>query len=74
MKKIVKLINLAWRKELYPAPKPLPHTRSFWISLALVALAVLVYSIYFSIFLTTKQDAFKTNGEDLRIMDQAIWS
>jgi len=74
MKKIVKLINLAWRKELYPAPKPLPRTRSFWMSLALVALAVLAYSIYFSIFLTTKQDAFKTNGEDLGIMDQAIWS
>ena len=74
MKKIVKLINFAWRKELYPAPKPLPRTRSFWVSLALVTLAVLVYIIYFSIFLTTKQDAFKTNGQDLGIMDQAIWS
>lgn len=74
MKKIVKLMYIAWQKGLYPAPKPLPRTRSFWIALGLVALAVLAYIIYFSIFLTTKQDAFKTNGEDLGIMDQAIWS
>jgi uncharacterized membrane protein len=74
MKKILKLINFAWRKELYPTPKPLLPARSFWMSLALVALAVLAYLIYFSIFLTAKQDAFKTNGEDLGIMDQAIWS
>ena len=39
-----------------------------------MALAALVYIVYFSIFLTTKQDAFKTNGEDLGIMDQAIWN
>jgi uncharacterized membrane protein len=74
MKNIVELMNVAWQKGLYPAPKPLPRTRSFWIAFGLVALAVLVYIIYFSIFLTTKHDAFMTNGEDLGIMDQAIWS
>jgi len=81
MKKNVKLMNLAgqrwrtaWQKGVYPAPEPLPRTRSFWIALCLVALAVLAYLIYFSIFLVTKQDAFKTNGEDLGIMDQAIWN
>jgi len=74
MKKIVQLTHYVWRKGIYPAPKPMLRTRSFWISLALVSLAVLAYSIYFSIFLTTKQDAFKTNGQDLGIMDQAIWS
>lgn len=74
MKNIVKLMYITWRKGFYSAPKPLPRTRSFWIALGLVTLAVLAYIIYFSIFLTTKQDAFKTNGEDLGIMDQAIWS
>ena len=67
-------MSLEWQKDFYPAPEPSPRTRSFWIALGLVALAVLIYIIYFSIFLTTKQDAFKTNGEDLGIMDQAIWS
>ena len=79
MKKIVKLMNLtlqrwrtAWQKGFYPAPQPIARTRSYWIALGLVALAVLVYSIYFSLFLVAKQSAFKTNGEDLGIMDQAI--
>lgn len=40
----------------------------------MVALAVLIYIVYFSLLVTTKQDAFKTNGEDLGIMDQALWS
>ncbi len=81
MKKIVKQMNLAWQRwraawqqGVYPAPEPSPRTRSFWIALGLVALAALVYIIYFSMLLTTKQDAFKTNSEDLGIMDQAIWS
>lgn len=81
MKKIVKQMNLAWQRwratwqqGVYPAPEPFPRTRSFWIALGLVALAALVYIIYFSMLLTTKQDAFKTNSEDLGIMDQAIWS
>ena len=81
MKKIVKLMNLtlqrwrtAWQKGFYPAPQPIARTRSYWIALGLVALAVLVYSIYFSLFLVAKQSAFKTNGEDLGIMDQAIWN
>lgn len=81
MKKILKLMNLAWqrwraawKKGLYPAPEPLARTRSFWIAFGLVALAVLAYSIYFSLFLVAKQNAFMTNGEDLGIMDQAIWN
>ena len=81
MKKIVKLMNLAWQrwrtawqKGLYPAPEPLARTPTFWIAFGLVALAVLAYSIYFSLFLVAKQNAFMTNGEDLGIMDQAIWN
>jgi uncharacterized membrane protein len=74
MKDINKGLNLAWLKGLYPKPEPLPRMRSFWLAFALVALAVLAYVVYFSLLLTTKQNAFQTNGEDLGIMDQALWS
>lgn len=71
---MLKQISLAWRKGFYPMPKPLPRTRSFWICLGLVSLAVIVFCVYFIIYQTARQDAFKTNAEDLAIMDQAIWS
>ena len=81
MKKIGKLASMAWqrvyarwKRRLYPAPEPMTKTRDFWLAMGLVALAALAYSIYFCIFLTTKQEAFLTNGEDLGIMDQAIWN
>ncbi len=73
MKKIGKLLNRVW-KDYYPKPDSLPRTRSFWIAFGIVALAVLAYVAYFCIFVTAKQDAFKTNAEDLGIMDQAIWN
>lgn len=62
------------KRVLYPAPKPLPHTRSFWLAFALVTLAALVFSAFFILYLTTRQDAFLTHAEDLGIMDQAIWN
>ncbi|GER84152.1 hypothetical protein KTAU_27880 [Thermogemmatispora aurantia] len=81
MNKIGKWLHLTlrrWRvacgKELYPPPEPLPRGRAFWLALGLVVLAMLAYSVYFVIFVTSKQDAFATNGEDLGIMDQAIWN
>jgi uncharacterized membrane protein len=70
----VKQITLAWRKDLYPMPKPLSRTRSYWICLGLVGLAVIAYCVYFIMYQAARQDAFKTNAEDLAIMDQAIWS
>jgi uncharacterized membrane protein len=75
--------NSIWRKRLavwwkrlylYPAPDPLPHTRLFWVATALVALAVLLFSGFFIVYLTARHDAFMTNAEDLGIMDQAIWN
>ncbi len=66
--------SLAWRKGLYPMPKPLSRTRSYWICLGLVILAIIAYCVYFIIYQAARQDAFLTNAEDLAIMDQAIWS
>ncbi len=72
-----------WRKQLsvllnrlylYPAPDPMPHTRKFWFATAIVALLALAFSIFFILFVTGQHDAFLTHGEDLGIMDQAIWS
>jgi uncharacterized membrane protein len=70
----MKQIPLAWRKGLYPMPRPLSRTRSYWICLGLVILAVIGYCAYFIIYQAARQDAFQTNAEDLAIMDQAIWS
>ena len=72
-----------WRKRLaiwlnrlylFPPPEPKPHTRQFWIASVLVGLLVLVFSVFFGLFVTGQHDAFLTHGEDLGIMDQAIWS
>src|SRR6266704_340062 len=71
---LMKQISLAWRKDFYPMPKPLSRTRSYWICLGLVVLAVITYCVYLIIYQAARQDAFKTNAEDLAIMDQAIWS
>lgn len=49
-------------------------THAFWFATGLVALLVLVFSLYFIFYLTAKQDAFMTNAEDLGIMDQALWN
>ena len=62
------------KRVLYPAPEPLPHTRSFWLAFALVALAAMNFSAFFILYLTTRHDAFLTHAEDLGIMDQAIWN
>lgn len=71
---MLRQISLVWRKGFYPMPKPLPRTRSYWICLGLVILAVIVFCVYFIIYQTARQEAFQTNAEDLAIMDQAIWS
>lgn len=75
--------NASWRKRLaiwwnrlylYPAPEPLPHTRSFWIATGMVGVLAVSFSVLFILFLTGQHNAFMTHGEDLGIMDQAIWS
>jgi len=75
--------SVGWRKRisvlrnrlyLYPAPEPLRRGRLFWLAMALVTLVVIAFSTYFIVYLTSMQNAFQTNAEDLGIMDQAIWS
>lgn len=65
-----------WRSRLYLYPEPEPMARAllFWIALGLVTLMAFLFSGYFIVLLTTKQDAFITGAEDLGIMDQAVWS
>ncbi|QBD82353.1 DUF2079 domain-containing protein [Ktedonosporobacter rubrisoli] len=77
------MISAAWRKRfsilrnrlyLYPAPEPMAHTRSFWLAMGLVSLAVLLFSGFFIFYLLSGHNAYLTNAEDLGIMDQAIWN
>src|SRR5689334_13438090 len=69
-----RLSRLQQRLLLYPAPKPLPHTRSFWLATGLVTLAALAFAGFFIVYLTGLQNAYLTHAEDLGNMDQAIWS
>ncbi|MBX5451029.1 MAG: hypothetical protein IRZ24_13245, partial [Thermogemmatispora sp.] len=70
-----KWLAVCWnRLYLYPPPEPLPRRRSFWVAMTVVAVAALLFSAFFVWYLTTRQDAFQTNAEDLGIMDQAVWS
>ncbi len=75
--------NANWRKRLsilfnrlylYPPPEPMSRTPLFWIATGLVTLFALSFSVFFILFNTAQHDAFLTHGEDLGIMDQAIWS
>ena len=75
--------NESWRKRLsvslnrlylYPAPEPMPRTPLFWFAIGVVALFAIAFSVFFILFNTGQHDAFLTHGEDLGIMDQAIWS
>lgn len=75
--------NEGWRKHLsiwlsrlylFPPPESKPHTRQFWLATAVVGLLATAFSIFLGFFVTGQHDAFLTHGEDLGIMDQAIWS
>jgi len=62
------------RLYLYPAPEPMPRTTLFWLAMGLVGLMVLLFSVFFIAFATSRQDAFLTAAEDMGNMDQAVWS
>ena len=62
------------RLYLYPAPDPLSRTPLFWVAMGLVSLMVLLFSVFFIAFVTSRQDAFLTAAEDMGNMDQAVWS
>lgn len=62
------------RLYLYPAHEPMPRTSLFWLAMGLVGLMVLLFSVFFIAFATSRQDAFLTAAEDMGNMDQAVWS
>ena len=62
---------LAWPfQELPPAP------RGRWprIALILVGILALAFVVYFTAYTWSLFDAFKSNAEDMGIMDQALWN
>jgi uncharacterized membrane protein len=65
-----------WRNRLYlyPLPEPMLRTRFFWLASSLVALIVVLFSVYFILLHLGRQDAYLTPAEDLGTMDQAVWS
>ncbi len=69
-----RLAVLRSRLYLYPAPEPMPRTPLFWVAMGLVGLMVLLFSGFFIVFVTSRQDAFLTAAEDMGNMDQAVWS
>ncbi|HVB72974.1 MAG TPA: DUF2079 domain-containing protein [Ktedonobacteraceae bacterium] len=65
-----------WRNRLYlyPAPETMERTSLFWIATGLVALAALIFSVFFIYVHIGRQDAYLTTAEDLGTYDQAIWN
>ncbi len=58
----------------YRKPESLPHTRLFWLVTGFVTIAVTVFCVYFSLYLTAHHDALLTNAEDFGIIDQVLWN
>lgn len=58
----------------YPALGPAPQGRAALIGNALVALLVLAYVTFFTLYLFTIHDAYQTHAEDMGIMVQALWN
>jgi len=59
-----------------PYPE-LPPTPKGWVTRAafgLTIVAAIAYVVFFSAYLFAQQDAYQTHGEDLGIMDQALWT
>jgi uncharacterized membrane protein len=58
----------------YPPLPAAPEGPLARICLAAVALMALAFVVFFSAYLFAKHDAYQTFGEDLGIMDQALWN
>jgi len=52
----------------------MPRRWTFWAAMALVFVLVAIFSVYFIIYTVTRNTAYLTHGEDLGIMDQALWN
>jgi uncharacterized membrane protein len=53
---------------------PAPKGRWPRIALILVGVLVLIYVVYFTAYTWAVFDAFRSNAEDMGIMDQALWT
>ena len=58
----------------YPELPPAPKGWVARIAFGLTVVAALAYVVFFSAYLFAQQDAYQTHGEDLGIMDQALWT
>jgi uncharacterized membrane protein len=58
----------------YPALPPAPTSTLARICLVAVAALAVAYVVFFCAYLFAGQDGYLTHGEDLGIMDQALWT
>jgi uncharacterized membrane protein len=58
----------------FPPLPPGPSGRLARIAPYIVVLLMVAFVAYYSTYLFSLHDAFQTNGEDLGIMDQALWN
>ena len=58
----------------YPELPPAPTGTLAGVCLGVVALLALAFAVYFTAYMWARHDAYQTFGEDLGIMDQAIWN
>ncbi|HEU4781768.1 MAG TPA: DUF2079 domain-containing protein [Ktedonobacterales bacterium] len=58
----------------YPPLSPAPE--GIWprVALGIVGVMALAFTIFFSVYLFARHDAYMTHAEDLGIMDQALWN
>ncbi len=65
---------LRYLRNPYPELPPMPKGWVTRIAFGLTVVAAIAYVVFFSAYLFAQQNAYQTHGEDLGIMDQALWT